>query len=135
MKNVLIALVLLLTVTSCLPEKNKNKDPEPELAGTYQVNRLVSGGQTYTLPSGGSSAVAFVTSRSDSQIDVRVDVVENGSTTPVNFGTLGIRKASGRDYDVLNPNTNARIGSINGTDFTLDFFGNNGQRFALNARK
>lgn len=33
MKNVLIALVLLLTVTACLPKKLK--DPEPELAGTY----------------------------------------------------------------------------------------------------
>ena len=135
MKNVLIALVLLLTVSSCLPKKNSKSDPEPELAGTYQVSQLVAGNQTFNLPSGGSSASVIVTRRSDTQIDARADVTESGSTSSTNFGTLTIRKTSGRDYDMLNSNTGARIGSINGTDFILDLIGTNGQRVALTARK
>jgi hypothetical protein len=75
-----------------------------------------------------------ITRPSDSQINVTVNVTENGSTSATNFGTLTTRKASGKAYDVLNPTTSARIGSINGTDFTLDFI-SNGQRFVLIARK
>lgn len=133
MKNLLILVVLLLTVSSCLPKKKD--DPEPDLAGTYQVSQLISGGQTYNLPFGGTSATVTVTRPSDTQIDVTTRVTENGSTTSQPFGLLTVRKASGRDYDILNPNTNARLGTINGTDFVLDFTGNNGQRYAITARK
>lgn len=130
MKNILIALVLLLVVTSCLPKKNK--DPEPELAGTYQVSRLTSGGQTFDLPSNGASAAVIVNRRGDGQIDVRITTNDNGSTDSEDLPTLDIQKASGRDYDILTSNT--RIGSINGTDFTIDFT-SNAERFLIIAKK
>ena len=133
MKNKIVALFLLVVVASCLPKKNT--DVEPDLTGTYQVSQISSGSSTVNLPDGkGTSANAVITRPSDSQINVTVNVTENGSTSPTNFGTLTTRKASGRDYDVLNPTTNARIGSINGTDFILDFT-SNGKRFALIAHK
>ncbi|CAN5271312.1 hypothetical protein BH09BAC4_BH09BAC4_07360 [soil metagenome] len=133
MKNTVVALLLFLTVASCLPKKKS--DIEPDLAGTYQVSQITSGSTTVNLPDGkGTSASAVITRPSDSQINVTVNVTENGSSSATNFGTLTTRKASGQDYDVLNPTTSARIGSINGTDFTLDFL-SNGQRFALVSRK
>lgn len=133
MKNTVVALILLLTVASCLPKKKS--DIEPDLAGTYQVSQITSGSTTVNLPDGkGTSANAVITRPSDSQINVTVNVTENGSASATNFGTLTTRKASGQEYDVLNPSTSARIGSINGTDFTLDFL-SNGQRFALVSRK
>ena len=136
MKNALIALILFLTVASCLPKKKDDVTPAaPDLAGTYQVSRIVSGSTTVNLPDGsGTSANAIVTRPNDTQISVIVNVTENGTTDATNFGTLTIRKASGQEYDVLNPNTSARIGSINGTDFVLDFT-SNGQRFALISKK
>ena len=133
MKNRIIFSILFLTVVSCLPKKNK--DVEPDLAGTYQVSQISIGSSTTNLPDGnGTSANAVITRPSDSQINVTVNVTENGGTSAQPFGTLTIRKASGKEYDVLNPTTSARLGSINGTDFTLDFI-SNGQRFALIARK
>lgn len=133
MKHKLLAILLLLTVSSCLPKKKS--DIEPELAGTYQVSQITSGSATVNLPDGnGTSATAVIARPSESQIKVTVNVTENGSTSATDFGTLTTRKASGKDYDVLNPTTSIRLGSINGTDFTLDFM-SNGQRFALIARK
>ena len=133
MKAKIIALLLGLLVAGCLPKKKS--DIEPDLAGTYQVSQISDGSTTANLPDGrGTSATAVVVRPSDSQIQVTVNVMENGQNSPADFGTLSIQKASGRDYDVLNPNTRARIGSINGTDFTLDFSGN-GQRFVLISRK
>lgn len=133
MKNRLIAILLCLAVSACLPEKKS--DVEPDLSGTYQVSQITSGSTTISLPDGkGTSANAVITRPSDSQINVTVNVTENGSTSATNFGTLTTRKTNGKAYDVLNPTTSARIGSINGTDFTLDFI-SNGQRFALIARK
>ncbi len=136
MKNAIVALVLFLTVASCLPKKKDDVTPvAPDLAGTYQVSQIVSGTTSVNLPDGkGTSANAVVTRPNDTQISVIVNVTENGSTDATNFGTLTTRKASGQEYDVLNPNTSARIGSINGTDFVLDFT-SNGQRFALISRK
>lgn len=133
MKNLSVALILFLTVTSCLPKKKS--DIEPDLAGTYQVSQITIGSTTLNLPDGkGTSANAVITRPSDSQIKVTVNVTENGSTSASNFGTLTTRKASGKEYDVLNPTTSARIGSINGTDFTLDYLVN-GQQFTLVSRK
>lgn len=128
----LIAVLLVLMVTSCLPDK-KNKDPEPDLAGTYQVSQLIAGNQTYNLPSNGASAVVIVTRRGENQIDVRLTTTENGSSASDDFPTLNINKASGNNYDILSSTT--RVGSINGTDFLLDFRGTNGQRNAITARK
>jgi hypothetical protein len=132
MKNLRIALLLLMTAAACIPDKKK--DPEPELAGSYQVSQIIVGNQTANLPAGGSSAVVNVTRVGDTQIKIVVDVTENGFTEPTDLGTATIRKGSGRDYDILNVNS-TRIGFLNGTDFSLDFVGNNGQRFALTARK
>ncbi len=133
MKNGLVAIILFLTVSSCLPKKKS--DVEPDLAGTYQVSQLISGSTIVNLPDGqGTSANVVVSRPTDTQINVIVNVTENGTTDPTDFGMLTIRKASGKDYDILNPTTSVRIGSINGTDFTLDF-PSNGQRFALISRK
>lgn len=136
MKNALIALVLFLTVASCLPKKKDDVAPAPpDLAGTYQVSQIISGATTVNLPDGnGASANAVVTRPNDTQIGVIVNVTENGTTDATNYGRLTTRKANGQEYDVLNPNTGARIGSINGTDFILDFT-SNGQRFALISKK
>ncbi|MFD2938259.1 hypothetical protein [Spirosoma flavum] len=133
MKNGIVAIFFLLTVASCLPKKKT--DVEPDLAGTYQVSQLISGSTKINLPDGnGTSATAVVSHPSDSRIEVIVNLTKNGSTSANDFGTLTTRKANGRDYDVLDPTTSARIGSINGTDFTLDYTVN-GQRFALISRK
>ncbi len=136
MKNALIALLLLLAVAGCLPKKKDAVTPvaEPDLAGVYQVSQLKLGTTTVNFPnSAGSSATAVVTRVSDTQIGLIVNVV-NGTTTPNNFGTLTTKKASGKDYDVIDPANNARIGNINGTDFALDFT-DSGQRFVLISRK
>lgn len=128
-----LLMAVMLLMTACLFDKlKKNKDPEPELAGTYQVSRLTSGRQTFNLPSNGVSAAVIVNRRGDSQIDVRITTNDNGSTDSNDFPTLDIKKASGRDYDILTSNT--RIGSVNGTNFTLDFT-TNGDRFLIIAEK
>ncbi|SOD89330.1 hypothetical protein [Spirosoma fluviale] len=132
MKNLLVALILFLTVSSCLPEKKS--DVEPDLAGTYQISQLVIGPDRYNFPFQGASANAVISRKSDTEIEVIVNVIENGTTDPTDYGTFAIRKTSGKDYDVLNPTTSTRLGSINGTDFTLDFT-SNGQRYALISRK
>lgn len=134
MKNVLIALILLLTVTSCLPKKGGKDDPEPDLAGTYQVSRFVDESQNINinLPNSGVSAAVIVTRPSDTRLGFRIDVTNNGRVTTGTSATATIRKASGKDYDILNGST--RVGSVNGTDFNLDYT-DRGDRFALTARK
>lgn len=137
MKTWLIAVLLLLTTVSCLPnKKDKNSDPEPELAGTYQVSRLIdeSGSPPLdiTLPSSGASAAVIVSRLSDTQISFRIDVTNSGRVITGQSATTTIRKASGKDYDILDGNT--RVGSINGTDFVLDYT-DGGDRFAITARK
>ena len=132
MKNTLIALVLLLVVTSCLPKK-KDKDPEPELAGTYQVSRLTSGGQTFNLPLNGVSAAVIITRPSDTQITFVLETRANGRTERSDSADLTIRKASGKDYDILDGST--RLGSLNGTDFTIDGTDDNGDRIVIVASK
>lgn len=137
MKNVLIALLFLLTMAGCLPKKKDAVTPvvEPDLVGVYQVSQLVIGTSTFNLPDGmGSSATAVITRVSATQIDLIVNIIENGTNSPTPFGTFTTRKASGKDYDVLNV-SGTRVGSINGTDFTLNFTTSNGQRFSLTSRK
>ena len=137
MKNTLIALVLLLVVTSCLPKK-KDKDPEPELAGTYQVDRFIDESQGFdrnlpvTINNQTLSAAVIVSRSSDTEIRFRIDVTVNGQVTTGDTGPATIKKASGKDYDILDGST--RVGSINGTDFSLDYT-DGGDRFALTATK
>ncbi|GAB3641107.1 hypothetical protein [Spirosoma arcticum] len=131
--SLLIALTLLMN--ACIFDKlKKDKDPEPELAGTYQVTRLVDESQNLdvTLPNSGISASVIVTRSSDTEIRFRIDVTVNGRVTTGDTGPATIRKASGRDYDILDGST--RVGSINGTDFSLDFT-DGGDRFAITANK
>ena len=131
MKNILIALILLLTVASCIPKKDK--DPEPELAGTYEVRQLTSGNQTVSLPLNGVSAVVIVTRPNDTLITFVLEVRGNGQTERSDAADLTIRKASGKDYDILDGST--RIGSINGTNFNIDGTDDNGDRIAITAQK
>ena len=122
MKNRLIALMVLLLAVSCLPTK-KDKDPQPALAGTYQVSHLVDESPPQPididLPIGGTSAVVIVTGPTDNQISFQIDVTKSGNVIAGQSITTTIRKASGKEYDILDGST--RVGSINGTDFVLDY--------------
>lgn len=132
-KSKFIALSLLLTVSACFPKKKR--DVEPDLAGTYQVSQIKLGQLIQNYPDGqGSSGNVVVTRPSDDQIKVTVNITEDGSTEVTDFGTLPIRKASGGDYDVLNATSSTRLGSINGTNFRLDF-DVNGDWFELISKK
>lgn len=132
MKPKFIALLLLLTVSACFPKKKR--DVEPELAGTYQVSKISLGQLSQNYPDGSLSANVVVRRLNDEQIDVKVNEIDNGVTDTSDLGTLPIKKANGKDYDILNATNNTRIGTINGTDFRLDF-DVNGERFMLEAKK
>ena len=132
-------MAVMLLMTACLFDKlKKNKDPEPELAGTYQVSRFVDESQNFdrnlpaTINGQRLSAAVIVTRSSDTEISFRIDVTINGQVNDGDTGTATIRKASGKDYDILDGST--RVGSINGTDFNLDYT-DGGDRFALTASK
>ena len=134
MKNVLIALLLLLTVAAC----STKKDPEPDLAGTYQMSRFIDTSRSFDFQLPGVvngknvSGIVLVTRTSDTQITWRVDLTIDGQVSQLNPVPSDIRKASGREYDVLEGGV--RIGTINGTDFLIDITDNN-IRQALTARK
>ena len=135
MKNLLIAMVLLLTAVSCLPDKkSKDNDPTPDLTGTYQVSRLIDESQSIdiNLPASGISAAVIVTSASATELTFRIDVTQNGRVSTGQSATATLRKASGKAYDILDGST--RIGSIDGTDFSVDYI-DSGYRFALSARR
>jgi hypothetical protein len=133
MKRLSIFFLLLLTVTSCLPKKGStNNDPQPQLAGTYQVSLLIANGSTYNLPYQGSSASVLVTQPSDTQITFRLDTNDSGTVSiGQNIITATITKNSS-SYDISTGL--GRVGSIDGTNFSLDFT-SNGSRFAITARK
>jgi hypothetical protein len=117
MKNILIALVVLLTVSSCFLKK---KDAvAPDFAGTYKISSYVSSGTEFIT--GGNSGKFVVTRPSDTQIDFTLTLTGGGQTESRDL-TATIRKATGFDYDVLN-NAGARIGLINGTDFNFSTTG------------
>lgn len=141
MKNIWIALVLLLTVSACLPDKKGKKDPEPDLSGRYAVSRLISDDTTppvnlslpVTLNDGRRlSAVVVVSKLSDTQIRFHIDTDLDGRVEVGSNADLTIQKASGRDYDLIE-NGN-RVGFINGTDFSIDFT-QAGKRTVITARK
>lgn len=129
--SLLIALTLLMTACA-LDGLKKKVDPEPELAGTYQVSQWIQGRVNF-IPVQGNSANIAVTRLSDTQISAIINTVENGVSDRETLSPLTIRKTSGGEYDILNANS-VRIGSVNGTDFTLDFTGN-GERLLIVARK
>jgi len=137
MKNALIALLFLMTVAGCLPKKKSDADitPEPDLAGTYQVSLITSGTTTVSFPnSAGSSATVVVTKVSNTQIGLILNSISRGISTPNDLGTYTIKKATGQNYDVIDPSSNARLGNINGTDLLLDFV-DSGQRIVLISRR
>lgn len=122
-----LLIVLTLLMTSCLFDKlRKDKDPEPELAGTYQVSRFTEdGGPIYNLPDSFRSVTVVVTRPSDTQITFQFNLIVSGQASSTNAVTVEIRKASGRNYDIFA--SNLRLGYINGTDFVLDFQDVNGR--------
>ena len=117
MKTLWIAFVLLLGISACLPEKINKKDPEPELAGTYQITSWVQNGATI-IPKAGNSGQINVTKNSDTEISISLTRTINGGTSTTNLGTGEIRKASGTQYDILENGT--QVGSIDGTAFVLN---------------
>ncbi|GAB3894938.1 hypothetical protein GCM10028803_10690 [Larkinella knui] len=119
MKNVWIAFLLVVLVSSCLPEKIGKKDKEPELAGVYQITSFVSNGITL-IPQPGVSGTVNVVKNSDTQISVSFSVNNNGKiSNNISPLTLSISKSSGSSYDLLD--NGDRIGSIDGTTFSLYF--------------
>jgi hypothetical protein len=113
MKNILIALVVLLTVSSCFLKK---KDAvAPDFAGTYKISSYVSSGTEFIT--GGNSGTFVVTRPSDTQINFTLTLIGGGQSGTSNLSAT-IRKATGFDYDVLNT-AGTRIGLINGTDFNF----------------
>ena len=131
MKNVWIALLLLLAVTSCLPDKVGKKDPEPELAGTYQMTSFINDGIT-VIPKQGASGTVNVVKNSDTQISISLSTTINGKTASADAGSVSISKSSGSSYDIIDSGT--RIGSIDGTTFSVAYSDNTGS-FSISARK
>ncbi|MBC3787255.1 hypothetical protein [Spirosoma utsteinense] len=143
MKNIWIALVLLLTVSACLPDKKGKKDPEPDLSGRYAISRLVVDNATpplnLSLPADLSdgrrlSAVVVVSKLSDTQIRFHIDTDVDGRVEVGSNADVTIQKASGRDYDLIKNGNRNRVGFINGTDFSIDVT-QAGKRTAIIAKK
>jgi hypothetical protein len=116
MKNVGIALLLLLLVTSCLPEKIGKKDRDPDIAGVYQITSFRSNGQELTQM--GLSGTINVTKKNESLISISLTTTANGKTSTTDVGEAAISKSSGDTYDMLE--NNVRIGTIDGTTFSLN---------------
>ncbi|QHV99025.1 hypothetical protein [Spirosoma endbachense] len=131
MKNVWIALCLLWLVIACLPEKIGKKDPEPDLAGTYQITNFVNDGVTL-IPRSGVSGRVNVTKDSDNQLAISFSITNNGQTSNVDGGIVSISKSSGSSYDIVESGT--RIGSIDGTNFSLSYSDINSS-FSISAKK
>jgi hypothetical protein len=131
MKNVWIALCLLWLVSACLPEKIGKKDPEPDLAGIYQITNFVNDGVTL-IPRSGVSGRVNVTKDSDTQIGISFSITNNGQTSNVDGGVVFISKSSGSSYDIVENGT--RIGSIDGTNFSLSYSDSN-SGFSISAKK
>lgn len=142
MKNLWIALLLFLTVSSCLPDKKgkNDPDPEPDLSGTYQVSRLIdetsSPAINLTLPTTTNghrlSATVVVSRLSETHIRFNINTNIDGQITNGQTADATIQKASTGSYDLLDGST--RVGSINGTDFSIDAT-EAGKRIAVVARK
>lgn len=130
--HTLLFLLLMLFTASCVGIfKKKDKDPEPQLAGTYTIStyRVTLG--TQTIP--GSSGTVLVTGPTNNQIDITFNLTGLGSFDSDN---VEVRK-NGGSYDMYDGTT--KVGSINGTDFSIDAQGadSNGQfvRLQVTAKK
>lgn len=136
MKNLWIALVLMLTVSACLPDKKSKEDPEPDLSGTYTVSRFIDQGVDYDLPATINgrrvSAVVVVSRPNDTQIRFRINVNNDGTVNNGDEADVTIQKEAGREYTLIEGGN--RIGSIDGTNFSIDFI-QAGKRSAIIARK
>ncbi|GAB3796354.1 hypothetical protein GCM10028819_13820 [Spirosoma humi] len=131
MKNIGIALLLLLALTSCLPDKVGKKDPEPELAGIYQMTSFVYGSTTL-IPKQGASGSVSVVKNSDTQIAISLSIITSGQPTNIDVGVATINKSSGSSYDIMD--SGVRLGSIDGTTFSLAYSDNTGS-FSISAKK
>ena len=131
MKNLLIVFVLLFSVTSCFPKKDK--DIEPDLAGTYTMTRFRSGTTELITPQSGITGNVMVTRPSDTRVGITLNVQGNGQNVSQSLGEVDLRKASGNEYDLVENGT--RVGSINGTTFTIDATDDTGDRLILNASR
>ena len=129
--NIWIALLLLLAMTSCLPDKIGKKDPEPELAGIYQMTSF-DYNNAPVIPKPGVSGSVSIVKNSDAEISISLSTTTNGQTASADLGSASIRKSSGSSYDILNGNT--RIGSIDGTTFSVTLSDNTGS-LSISARK
>ena len=117
MKNALIAILLLLTVSACLPDKVGKKDPEPELAGTYQITSFVKN-NIPLIPQPGVSGTVNIVKINDTQISFSFTTNSNGKVSNTSSAMLTITKSGGSVYDLIDNGT--RIGSIDGTNFSLN---------------
>lgn len=129
--NTWIAILLLLAMTSCLPDKIGKKDPEPELAGTYLMTSFDYNNNS-VIPKPGVSGSVSVVKKDNTQISISLSTTINGRTESADLGLASIRKSSGSSYDILDGNN--RVGSIDGTTFSLAYSDNTGS-FSISARK
>jgi|GEM_PF-6431054 len=127
MKNLWIALLLLLTVSACLPEKrgNNDTDPEPDLSGTYRVTSVRFNANTNTSVSGTVRVSKVSTASYD------VDITVNNQS--IDTFQVDVRKASGKLYDMFVDNE--LVGDIDGTQFRFDITDSNNDRVVIIARK
>lgn len=129
----LLFLFLTVLTTSCIGIFKRDKDPEPQLAGVYQISRwnIVVG----TLSDDGNSGTVSVTGPTNNRIDFTLNVPGYDAEE---FEDLEVRKNGNKNYDIYARDGSTKIGSLNGTDFNFDFQGNNqGQyiRLQITARK
>ncbi|MBO0936461.1 hypothetical protein J2I47_07870 [Fibrella sp. HMF5335] len=130
MKTRLIIL-LYLSVSACLPKKKAGNDPEPQLAGTYQISRFVSDGVTL-IPRSGVSGQVLVVKDSDTKLSISFTVTNNGKTTSTAAQAVTISKANGTSYTLVD--NGASIGSIDGMRLSLDY-SDNTSSLSLSAAK
>lgn len=137
MKKAAWLLLVVWLVTGCNIKRRDDPAPAaPDIAGTYQMSLLASGGQTFTLPrtSGGitESGSIVVVKNSDTQIGATINTFENGRSTSSQSLNLPIQ-LNGTRYDITR--NGANIGYVDGTNFNLDFIANDGTRAAIIGRK
>lgn len=136
MKNVLTALLLLLTVMAC--STKKNTDPEPDLSGTYQMTRLIvtSSNVDYSLPAKingvNISGVIVVNRTSNTELTWEPRVSYDGQVRSGGVVPVVLRKASGKGYEMTD--NGYLTGTIDGTTISLDFTNTDG-RFSTTGRK
>lgn len=131
MKNLWIALLFLLTVSSCLPEKiGKKDDPEPDLSGTYQVTEVSDGSGFALKPPAISGSMRMIKSNDMYTLNL---AVSGSYSLKIVDEIISLKQASGKAYDIYQDNI--RYGNVDGTEFRLDLKATDGSPIIVVGRK